>query len=479
MKNHKVAIAFLLCLMVGIVVLFYVRKEPLNFKFNLSIGLIIIGFIGFIGHLALKWFRKSIVKKIAAGIFSLIGLGVLSIVIIGYIDARILLPAVSSTPVTKMQWLEDFEVMHNSLKEHPVYNDSLEGIINKLKYDFENKSGNLDHLALITGIRMVGLFNDSHSLMMPLPLYLKNPKYLPIQTYVFWDGIYITKASNTDLIGARIISINNHPIDVVYDKVASLIGADNSWGAKNHSSLYVPNIDVLKGLDIVSSAEEVILELEIDGKKINKKLKGVSAVKWSLWALSSSEEKQPVGWNLRTPKIDVETKNDYTLWMTFNEIGQETVLTDIGNKIYNQFYGKEINHFVIDLRNNGGGDNYTYNGLIEKLSQSDIKITLLTSRKTYSAAINFISELQLTGKKFRIIGEPTGAGHNHSGDPNTIFLPNSGLMVNISTKSWHFIPELTDNSIPPDVFIEYNSSDYFEKNDPWMKALRLELTKNR
>lgn len=441
--------------------------------FNTSLYLIVIGLAGFFGYVGFKWFKKGILKKVFAGLFALLSLAIASVALISLIDFRILLPAVSTNNITKSQWMEDFEFLDKSLQIHPLYNDSLAQIISIYKSEIAKLSEVSDHQAFITAIKMVGLFNDGHSLTMPLPLYIKKPKYLPIQTHVFADGIYITNASpDQELIGGRIVSIDGQPIEKIYSKVSSIIGSDNLWSVKFHSGLYLPNMDVLKGLGIVSSTGEANLEVMINNELITKQLKAVSAVKWSLWTISSTKDHRPVGWNMRTPKIEIEIKNDTLLWMTFNEVGQEPVLTDIGNKIHEQAYGKTINHFVIDMRNNGGGDNYTYNDLIKRLSETDIEITMLTSRKTYSAAINFISELQLTGKAFRIIGEPTGAGHNHSGDPETIFLPNSGLMANISTKPWHFIPEISGTTITPDIFITYRSSDYFNNNDPWLKVLK-------
>ena len=234
-------------------------------------------------------------------------------------------------------------------------------------------------------------------------------------------------------------------------------------------------MDVLKGLNILSSKKEVSLKILINGELITKELKSISMVKWLIWSLSPSEDIRPVGHNIRNADNLVQVKNDTLIWMTFNKTGPEDILTDIGKKITDQEYGKGINHLVIDMRNNTGGDNSSYNELIKHLSKSNIEISLLSSRKTFSAGINFISELKLA-RDFRIIGEPTGAGHNHFGDSQTIFLPNSGIMLSLSTREWSFIPELTDKSILPDIRVSYSSSEYFKQEDPWLRAL---VTKNK
>ena len=471
MKEHKVSILLLLSLVLGIIGVVVIRKTPLNPIFDVSVTLVIIGLVGFLIYTSVRWFRKSMVKKIFAGLFSIISLLIVLVVLTALVDVRMLMPRSPSRPLTKTEWIEDFEVLTESIRTHPVYTDSLGLILDTQISQIKNLTEISDQQALIASLKMVSLLNDAHSQVIPFQFYIKKPRYLPIQTHVFEDGLFMINASNKDLIGGRIVSINGHSIESIYKKILPLIAADNEWGAKSQSSLYIPNMDVLKGLEITTSTEKATIEIMINGALFIKELKSVPAIKWVLWSIAPTNEIRPVSWNRRNAENIVDVKNDTLIWLTFNQTGPEENLTNIANKIYNQAYGDGINHVVIDMRNNTGGDNYTYKTLIKRLTETKINITLLTSRKTYSAATNFISELQLTGKPFQIIGEPTGAGHNLSGDANSLFLPNSGMMVNMSTKAWNFIPELTENTIPPDIMIKYASSDYFNNNDPWVRAL--------
>lgn len=470
-KKKHISILFFGILLLGILVILKMRKNPLNLFFDISIFLVFFGLIGFLLTISLSWFKKSVIKKLFASLFSIISLIIISVVVIVLVDIRALIPKSPSKPLTKTEWIKDFEVLREIMQTHPVYTDSIGLILDAQMAQFKNLTDVSDQLALVQSSKMVSLLNDAHSLVMPFQFYIKKPRYLPIQTHVFEDGLFITNANNKDLIGRRIVSINGKPIEFIYNKILPLISADNEWGAKSQSSLYIPNMDVLKGLEIVPSTEKATIEIMLNGKLISKALKSVPAIKWVLWSIAPTNEIRPVSWNMRNAENKVEVKNDTLIWITFNKTGPEENLTNIGNKIYNQDYGDDITHAVFDMRNNTGGDNYTYNTLIKRLTETKINITLLTSRKTYSAATNFISELQLTGKSFQLIGEPTGSGHNLSGDPNTIFLPKSGIMIDISTKTWDFIPELKENTIPPDIMINYTSSDYFNNNDPWTKAL--------
>ena len=473
MKKHRISISLFASLVLGVVGTVTTWKTPLSLFFDISLFLTVFGLIGFLIYTSIHWWRNStgIGRKIIAGLLFILSLAMLSIVLVSLVDIRMLLPRSPSQALTKAEWIEDFKVLKKSIQAHPQYTDSIGLLLDSHTFQIENEAEISDHLAFITSLKMVSLLQDAHSQVMPLQLYIPKPAYLPIQTHVFEDGLFITNANDKDLIGGRIVSINGQSIESIYSKILPLIGADNEWAAKFHSALYIANMDVLKGLDIASSTEKATIQIMLSGELISCELRSVPAIKWAVWSLAPTNEIRPVGWSIRNTKNKVEVKNDTLIWMTFNKTNSEENLTNIGNQIHNQTFGEDINHVVIDMRNNTGGDNSAYNNLIKRLADTNLSITLLTSRKTYSAAINFISELQLTGKPFKIIGEPTGAGHNHSGDAQSIFLPNSGMMINISTKAWNFIPERTENTIPPDIMIHYNSLDYFNNNDPWIKAL--------
>ena len=74
---------------------------------------------------------------------------------------------------------------------------------------------------------------------------------------------------------------------------------------------------------------------------------------------------------------------------------------------------------VIDLRNNGGGDNTTFAPLrqaVQKVARANPGIvSLITGRGTFSAAGNFVTDLKVGSEKdgIRLVGEPPGGGLEH------------------------------------------------------------------
>ncbi|MGB5498786.1 MAG: hypothetical protein WBM77_07640, partial [Maribacter sp.] len=470
MKKYLTALSLIVCVLLGVIGFILTRKMPFGAVFNISLLIIAIGFLSLLGYIANTWRKKSLFKKILASLIGLIAIFLAVGMIAGGIDIRLLIPSISSQTLTKEQWVEDLEFLDKSLQKHPAYNDSLSGIVSQYRLELKKMDKINDHQAIHIAMKMVSVFNDGHSNVLPFQLYLKT-RYLPIQTYEFEDGVYITASKHNELVGGKIVAINDHKIESLLESITPLIGADNSSYSRYQSALFIPNLDVLKILDSTTSTAEATLKIVLNGKEITKTLASVNMQRWLFWSLAPNDDWRPVGHNIRSEKNKVEKTNDTLLYLTFNQTGPEELLTDIGNNLSNEVYGNKIKHLIIDMRNNTGGDNTSYNGLIKALTQSKIDLTLFTSRKTFSAGINFISELKLK-RKFRIIGEPTGAGHNHYGDAQTIFLPHSGLMLSISTREWAFIPELQENTIEPDQWIRYTSSDYFSHADPWIKAFQ-------
>ena len=140
---------------------------------------------------------------------------------------------------------------------------------------------------------------------------------------------------------------------------------------------------------------------------------------------------------------------------------------------------------IIDVRNNSGGeDDYTNSHLIYaaffdmindfKAAQRELNLYVLTGRTTFSAATNFILEMD---KKTQatFIGEAMGGSSNYFGEPERVTLPNSKLKVMIATRYWSK-PGVSSSvlSAIPDYLVELNSGQYFSKVDPVL-AKTLEL----
>lgn len=123
---------------------------------------------------------------------------------------------------------------------------------------------------------------------------------------------------------------------------------------------------------------------------------------------------------------------------------------------------------VLDLRLNGGGDNRTYGPLLESLKRlaSYKRVAVLISRETFSAAMQFVIDLeQQTSAIF--VGEPTGGSPNHFGNATRFQLPNSGLNAHVATFAWTTAGK-DDKRLTrePDILVTHESGSFFSGEDP-------------
>jgi C-terminal processing protease CtpA/Prc len=95
---------------------------------------------------------------------------------------------------------------------------------------------------------------------------------------------------------------------------------------------------------------------------------------------------------------------------------------------------------------------------------------VLISRSTFSAAQNFITDLERRTKAV-FVGEDSGGSPNLYGDVAPVELPSAGVSVNIATQYWQKStaddPRVT---IAPDLAVPLSSRAFFRGGDPVLAA---------
>jgi C-terminal processing protease CtpA/Prc len=125
---------------------------------------------------------------------------------------------------------------------------------------------------------------------------------------------------------------------------------------------------------------------------------------------------------------------------------------------------------IVDVRLNPGGDNHTYVPLLAALRRKTVnrpgRLVVLIGRSTFSAAQNFITELE---RKTRatFIGETSGGSPNLYGDVQRVELPSAGVTVNVAAIWWQksFAAD-TRVAIEPKVSVPLSSTAFFRGKDP-------------
>jgi C-terminal processing protease CtpA/Prc len=133
----------------------------------------------------------------------------------------------------------------------------------------------------------------------------------------------------------------------------------------------------------------------------------------------------------------------------------------------------EVDKFIFDIRDNGGGDSKFIEPLIEGLSKSKInrrgKLFCLIGRKTFSSAILNAAKIKRDTQAI-FVGEPTSGKPCHYGQVESMKLPYSKMRVQYSTKYCGH-GDMDSATLIPDIVIQLSSEDFFAGKDPVLETV--------
>jgi len=82
--------------------------------------------------------------------------------------------------------------------------------------------------------RLMAMLGDAHSLVYPRPSPRMPFGTLPIDIYVFEDGVYVVDGSGpaAELVGSRVVRIGSRPTEDVLREMAPYVSRDNDMALK-------------------------------------------------------------------------------------------------------------------------------------------------------------------------------------------------------------------------------------------------------
>ena len=166
--------------------------------------------------------------------------------------------------------------------------------------------------------------------------------------------------------------------------------------------------------------------------------------------------------------------DDQVLYLQYNEVvrasGSSTI-TELAHAIDKALSAGDVTRLVVDLRYNPGGNDRTYAPLLDVLTSNPAlappgALIALIGRQTFSAAVLLATELDAeTNAVF--VGEPTGGSPNLYADPRALTLPNSGIVVHVSSKYFEVGgPADPRDAIAPDIAVTASLADFLAGRDP-------------
>jgi hypothetical protein len=193
--------------------------------------------------------------------------------------------------------------------------------------------------------------------------------------------------------------------------------------------------------------------------------------------------------NATTPAPISFKKNDDFFWFEympdrklvyfqFNAVldKPEETLDKFCGRLFRFINDNPVEHLIIDMRNNGGGNNGLNRSLVHGLIRSDKvnrpgHLFVLVGRQTFSAAMN--GSVDIERNTYAIfVGEPTGSSPNFVGETTILTLPFSGLRFSCSSLYWQ---SSTANDrrawIPPELLAEPSIEAFAHNRDPGLEAI--------
>jgi len=399
------------------------------------------------------------------------------------LDYRTILFPDTKQVLTKHQWQDDLMQLVSAIKEqHPNYQAMIDKqVLEQRVYTIsQNIDKWNDKKIKIEFIKLLASLNDGHSIIPPQAAI--NFHILPIVMHEFSDGVYIINAGRhlSHLIGAKVTKIGTKPVREVFSKMKPYIGAENIGNKWDRFPLYGAVTELLYEEGISSSPSNAEVTLELNGETISILIEGKPFYQWALMYFYPAQNLEQLPYNHNSYANHFWTRFDkesQLLYVNINELKDDSTYSveDFARHLKTLLDKANYKKVVIDIRQNRGGDNFKARSIVKVIRESEYaniagRLFVFTSRRTYSAATNFASLMEnQTHAVF--VGEPTGQGPNHYGDPKGFRLNHSGIWVAISTATWRgSFQQDTRKAIYPHIPIEYDFDDYLNGRDPALEA---------
>jgi hypothetical protein len=334
--------------------------------------------------------------------------------------------------------------------------------------------GMTDHEAVVGFMKLVASLGDrnGHTGIFPLdPGNARTFHEYPFIVYEFADGAYVTQQlGGDDLVGARLTAVGGIPVAQVLDQVTPVVPHDNgTTGVTNLRWMYLLSEEVLDGLGI---APQFSFTLP-DGTDVVRTSTPVTAAVFDSAFNGLGQRMWPAGAGHATDRSRAThvslLARVHAVYVAYNTTTVD--MTGVAGHVARLASKPGVRRIVIDLRNNRGGDNRTYPPLIDELqllARHDKRIVVLAGRATFSAAANFLADLE-AATRYLLVGEDSGGAPNFSGDVQPLDLPESGLRVEVATRWW--VKSVRGAGDPrvafhPDVVVLPTAKTWFAGRDP-------------
>ena len=355
----------------------------------------------------------------------------------------------------------------------------------------EDVPGLSDFEVLTDMMRLLRPLGDGHAFVLPPEGRQDAQLCLPVKFYRFGEGLFVTAAAESyrQLIGAQVLSVDEHPADQVLAAIEPLISRDNDQQVTLEGPELLRRTPLIHALGLISDPGEATLTVRFPDQTT-----GTVAVEPVVDPHPSLTDPRPAGWislpDIAGPPMPLYLRNSDTpywfeylpaeavVYFQFNGVSDQPLepIAAFCERLFAFIDSHQVSKLVIDLRWNGGGNTYLVQPLLHrligctKINQRGC-LYVIIGRGTFSAAQNTATAIERETSAI-FVGEPSGSRPNFIGEKIPFTLPYSKASVNVADLYWQTSWPMDHRPwIAPELYAPPSFEAYSQNRDPAMEAI--------
>ena len=347
-----------------------------------------------------------------------------------------------------------------------------------------------DAQIMIAMMKLLRPLGDGHAFILPPGDSEELGAALPVDFYLFAEGVFVVAADQRyeRLLGARIDSIDGHPIDEVLAAIDQVLSRDNDQQVKYFAPVWLRLVPFLHAMGLAADPAEATLAVRfLDGSAGEVTVTGVPFDIWTTYPY-------PQGWvalhdTLPSPPPLHLRHRDLAYWFDylpaadlvyfqFNGVRDHPAetLAAFTDRLFAFIDSHRPGKLVIDMRWNGGGNTFLSQPLIHHLISCPAvnrrgALFVITGRLTFSAAQNTATTIERETQAI-FVGEPTGSRPNFIGETVPFQLPYSKVIANVADLYWQTSWPMDSRPwIAPEIYAPPTFEAFRRNSDPAMEAI--------
>lgn len=401
------------------------------------------------------------------------------------------LQATAQSTLTAEQWQEDLKFLQNTVHSDYsfLFKKTTAADFDKAVDKLHNQIPKLQEHEIVVGLaRLVSSFKYGHTVLGFRYQQHIGFHQLPINMYEFNDGMYIQGVHEDykQALGAKVIAVAGVPVKEALKAIAPVVPSENDQFFRAYAPIYLSSPEVLHAQGVIKELSDTVeFTLEKDGKTFKQSFKAMATGEKvptqyslvqqdSMW-LEARDQTTTPNYLKHLDKIYYyeylpESKTVYVRQSQIQDDPSEAIPA-FYEKVFDFIDKNDVERMVIDVRLNGGGNNYKNKPVItgivrsEKINQVG-KLFVIIGRRTFSACQNLINEMSnYTNAIF--VGEPSSENINFYGDNNRVELPNSKIPAYLSFAWWQDKPQWEGGDwTAPHIAVDMSFDEYYNNEDP-------------